>query len=272
MGKFSKSHNHNRRKILILIVLTLLLVLLLISSIAFHDRQLEDTLPTQSSETHPIPVTLGSDPIADCAPSNGTENTEVFPPSIPMDITFPIHLEDGLTITDIGKYAGIFIEDGTDEPVSNILMIQLQNNSQEDLYLATITMILDGKTASFQVTNLPASEQVVLLEQTKMEYASCIPSDIKTENVVFTDKFSMHEDVVRVTALSGVINVENISGTDITDDVFVYYKNYAGGVYLGGITYRIRISGGLKAGEIRQLMASRYHENGSRLLMVSFGS
>lgn len=187
------------------------------------------------------------------------------------EIQLPYVLEEGLTILGISKYAGIYMEDGSDEVVSNILMIQLENTSGQDLYLAQINLVFGDQTAVFQVTNLPDGETAVLLEQQRMAYTSQLPQSASAENVSFTTAFSMCADRVEVTALNGVINVRNISGEDIPDDIYVYYKNYAGGLYYGGITYRVRVEGGLKAGEIRQLMAARFHQDGSQLLMVTIG-
>ena len=55
-------------------------------------------------------------------------------------------------------------------------------------------------------------------------------------------------------------------------DIYIYYKNFSGGIYYGGITYRVKIEGGLKSGEIRQLMSTHYYEEASEILMVTYAS
>jgi len=49
------------------------------------------------------------------------------------------------------------------------------------------------------------------------------------------------------------------------------YKNAAADLYYGGITYRVRIEGGIKAGEIKQLMAGHFSETGSKIMFVTVG-
>ena len=49
----------------------------------------------------------------------------------------------------------------------------------------------------------------------------------------------------------------------------MYYKNSATDLLYGGITYRSKVSGGLKAGEIRQITAGHYNPKSSSIVMVT---
>ena len=228
-----------------------------------------------STETPNSPTTETPTPATEAPNSPTTEATDppVTQETSPqqVELQLPIVLQEGLTITNIDKYAGIYMEDGSDEMVSNLLMIQVENTTGKDLYLAQIKLEYGNKTAEFQVTNLPNGAKAVLLERQRMSYTAQLPQSASAENVAFTTEFSMFADQLEVNALDGVINVKNISGKDIPEDIYVYYKNYAGNLYYGGITYRIQIDGGLKAGEIRQIMASHYIQSSSKLLMVTIG-
>ena len=82
---------------------------------------------------------------------------------------------------------------------------------------------------------------------------------------------SLQEDKLQLQVLDGALNVINISGEDITGDVVIYYKNAAADVYYGGITYRVRIEGGIKADEIKQIMASHFSDSGSKVMFVTVG-
>lgn len=189
----------------------------------------------------------------------------------PEGAAMPIELGEGLRIIQIAAYAGLYLEDGSDEPVSDILMMELENTSDRALQLGNITLSYSDAVAEFTVSNLPAGKKVILLEQKRMAYTAAEPIDAKVENTVFLDAFSRYEDQLEIIARDGVINVCNITDRDIEQDIFIYYKNVAGGIYYGGITYRVRIRGGLKAGEIRQLMTEHYDAEGSEILMVSYG-
>jgi hypothetical protein len=51
----------------------------------------------------------------------------------------------------------------------------------------------------------------------------------------------------------------------------IYYKNYTQGLYYGGITYRVRVPGGIQADEVKQLTASHFSSTGSRVMFVTVG-
>lgn len=188
---------------------------------------------------------------------------------VPED-PFPMALGQGLAITAIEEYAGLYVEDGSDEAVQGLLMIILENQNEEDLQYAQITLDFADAQAQFDVTNLPAGGRCVLLEKNRMEYRSELPDAVGVKNVALMGKFPLHADVFEITTADGVINVRNISDEDITGDIFVYYKNVGGDLYYGGITYRAKIAGGLAAGEIGQVMTGHYYENASEILMVTY--
>lgn len=181
------------------------------------------------------------------------------------------NLIDGLQITDIGSYTGIYMEDGSDEVVSRVLMIVLTNNGVSTLQYAEIVMAGADREAVFTVSTLPAGESVVLLEQTRMAYTDAdeFTSAIAQNVTFFTEPLSLLEDRLKIQAVQGAINVTNISGADITGDIVIYYKNSSSDMFYGGITYRARIEGGLKDGELRQIVPSHFSADGSTILFVT---
>ncbi len=282
MPKYAKKKKKQKKSKLVPVMLTLILILVaLLAAMLFLMPGAEEDIPADD------PTTVATEPLEDQDEEN-TESDQPAETTVPTDVetepavtedvpaatepqTFPMVLRDGLQINAINKYAGIYMEDGSDEVVSGILMIELENTSDEDLHLAQIRLHYADVTAEFQVTNLPAHRKVILLEMNRMPYIAELPESAEAVNVAFVEKFSMYEDKLEIKALSGVINVRNISGEDITEDIYVYYKNTAGDTYYGGITYRIRIEGGLKKDEIRQMMASHFDEKTCQLLMVTIG-
>lgn len=182
-----------------------------------------------------------------------------------------IELIDGLFITHKGAYSGEFWEDGTDEEVSDIYSIVIENRGTQVLQYAEITIELEGKQAKFSLSTLPIGEKVQVLEQNKLEYQDSSIQNATIENVVFfRDGISMYEDIFEISGLDGALNVKNISDKDITGDIFIYYKNYGAEMFYGGITYRARIEGGISAGEIKQVMTSHYSLEDSLLMMITY--
>jgi hypothetical protein len=181
-------------------------------------------------------------------------------------------LGNGLELVSVGKFAGIYMEDGSNQIVSNTLMIKLANNSQKDLQFGKIVLEYPKFTAEFEATNIPAGRTVVLLEKNRREFVDERYNVATAQNLVFFSKnMTKAEDRIEISGRDGVLNVKNISAQSITGDIYVYYKYVAGDQLYGGVTYRAKISGGLDAGAMQQIMASHYDMDGSVILSVVIG-
>lgn len=238
------------------------------------------TEPTQAPTSEPTePSTAPADPPATEPTDPPTQPTvpPTAPPTQPptdppTSPTEPdLTMDRGLEIVDIGWYTGEYLEDGSNESVENILMILLANNGEEDIQYAEITLQVNGSPARFVVTTLPAGETMILLEQNKMPFvAGAAYTDAEAINVaVFKDTMDTKSGQLKIQGLNGAVNVTNISGKDIEGDIVIYYKNVYGDTMYGGITYRITISGGLKAGAVRQVMTKHFITDVSRIMFVT---
>ena len=187
------------------------------------------------------------------------------------DVRQTYSLGEGLEITDVGSYTGVYMEDGSDEVVTGVMMIIVSNTSDKALEYAEITLSGGAGEGRFTVSALPTGESVVLLEKNRKPYASGVEySQAKAENIAFfQSEISLMADELKIQPLDGGVNVTNISDRDIDGDIFICYKNEANGLLYGGIAYRVRIEGGLKAGEIRQIMTNHFSDSGTALIYVS---
>lgn len=219
----------------------------------------------------------GTEPTADPGTEPASEPTDpptepTDPPTTPVSPTEPdLTMDRGLEITDIGWYTGEYLEDGSNESVENILMVIVTNNGEEDIQYAEIQLLVDGEPANFTVTTLPAGESMILLELNRMPFkAGASYTDAVAANVaVFKTPMDTHGDELKIQGLNGAVNVTNISGSDISGDIVIYYKNVYGNTMYGGITYRITVQGGLKAGEVRQIMTKHFITDVSRIMFVT---
>ena len=184
-----------------------------------------------------------------------------------------VNLGYGVYVKDIAGYTGLYMEDGSDEVLSNILMMVVENGGDQDIQYAKINMDLGDQQAEFIITTLPVGESIVLLEQNRMawnkdtDYAAILP---KVENIAyFQEPTALHEDKLEIQIADGALNVTNISGADISGTIRVFYKNAAEDLLYGGITYQVTIEGGLKAEEIRQVMTKHASDTGSRIMFVT---
>ena len=149
--------------------------------------------------------------------SNGSEATGVatgnFQP-VPNPTVNIENLDDlesetykGLQVEKIGNYSGLFVEDGSNDIVSRVLMIIVKNTGSRTIQYGQIQLTDGSNTASFTLSTLPPGESVVLLEQNRMSYeAGKDLTEVKIENVaVFQQEPTLCEDQLKIQALDGVI-------------------------------------------------------------------
>ena len=232
----------------------------------FFENPEQETIPPKEMHTE-----INTETVTEAPPATEPKDTEAI--QIEQIYDALLDLGNGLIISEIGKYSGIYMEDGSDEVVSGLLMIVVANTTDADLQYADIQLKLRDGSASFSLTTLPAGSSAVVLAQNRVEYDADEAYDSALTNHLawFSAPLDLCQDRVKIQALDGVMNISNISGEDISGDVVIYYKNASADMFYGGITYRVRITGGLAAGEIRQIQADHFSENGSKILFVTCG-
>ena len=208
----------------------------------------------------------------DTVDKNGTFNTDT-PATVNGIKDININLGNGMYITNVGGYTGIYMEDGSDELVTGVTMIIVENTGKDDIQYAEILLPIGKEEAKFVLSTLPAGEKVVLLEKERMGYSgeSDCGSAIAQNVVIFDKPLDKMEDQFEIQLLGGMMNVRNISGSDIRGNIVIYYKNSAADILYGGITYRLTIEGGLAAGEVRQMPGSHISEKGSEVMFITVG-
>ena len=205
--------------------------------------------------------------------------TAAAAPSAPAEVSAaaeadwePRVLKDAIRVDKVGSYTGLYVEDGSDEPVSGLLMMVVTNITAEPIQYARLRLDTGAGLATFDVSVLPAGASAVLIEQGRMAYDSAADyagATLECVNLAGFDKpLSLQEDRLEIQVLNGAINITNISGEDISGTILLCYKNVSNGVYHGGIAYRVRLEQGLKAGEIQQLMGTHFHEGSSEILFA----
>lgn len=273
-GKYANQRKNKKKSRSLLIAISVCAVILavLVAFVFFlesrentDDPELDTTLNQVEQQTTP-----GTEASDNTSETTDVDDTNTSGQNNKQDV---YDLGSGVIITDFISYTGAFMEDRTDEVVTDVLAIQVTNFGEE--YIQTMDIILTaGDTqAQFSLSTLFPGETVVVLEMNRMAYSTAPEFEqLRTGNVALFDGHpGMFEDKLEFQCLNGVINVTNISDEDITGDILIYYKNYVSGVYYGGITYRLRIEGGLKAGEIRQGTAAHFNPDNSAIVFVTCG-
>ena len=207
----------------------------------------EGTKPTDPAPTEPAP-------------------TEPAPTKPPVDQKPTDQISGGeIVCKDYALFSGRFVEDGRDELVQNVAAILVKNESDQFLDLATISYDIDGKSAAFLVTGLPAGKSAWVMEITRMQashssvftYKDCIAS-FKSDVVLETDMFT-------VTADGNMLTATNTSGKTL-NNVCVYYRAiHDDGNYFGGITY-LADFGTLAPGESLEVLAGHYAQGAAEII------
>ena len=177
-----------------------------------------------------------------------------------------------LQIVSTGRYAGQFVEDGSDKTVSDVFCIRVKNTGSSDVQYAHITLSRGDERYEFDISTLPAGQTLQALElsaQAMPEKPQELTATVTTY-APFTEPLSMHDDLFTVTTSDSSITVTNNSGSDVAQ-VYVYYKNASGDMLLGGITYRAGVKN-LAAGESQSCYTSHSVLGTSNLLFVTYAA
>lgn len=267
--------------VVVIVLCVTVLILLLPDRDASSDISTETAQSTSGETDDALPETRNDSDETTSetaqADTSRDDTTEAVPddtqpaPSAALGLTLPLDLGRGLKLTRINSYTGLYMEDGSNEIISGVTMIKVENTGDEYIQYAEIALESDAGTANFVLSTLFPGQSIVVLEKDRKTYDSGAEySGASAGNVaVFSSVPSLCEDKLEIQALDGVINVTNISGGDIAGDVVIYYKNSRGDLLYGGITYRIRITGGIKNGEIRQIVADHFSASGSTIMFIT---
>lgn len=180
-------------------------------------------------------------------------------------------LGQGISLVEVRRYSGMYLEDGSDTIVQDVLAILVENTGEEAVQLATVELhTVDGQLYTFEFTTLLPGEQMLVLEKNRAAYDPTLQVVYAMTNgvAIFAEEPSMHSDVLELSTSDGAITVKNVSGDDFAGGR-VFYKNVSGDLLIGGITYMATVPA-LQEGQEVTLSAVHYTDSGSRLMFVTY--
>lgn len=182
-----------------------------------------------------------------------------------------LSLGDGLTILSVTRYAGYYVEDGSNDIVSGIAAARVRNNGDRNIQLLSFKLTdSHGQSYSFMITTLLPGQEVLALEMNRLTFNidTQIVSASVDSRAYFTSAPTLYPDQLRLTCTNGFITVENISSETVPAG-YVYYKNVSDELWVGGITYRTSFRA-LAPGEKITLSASHYTDELSRVIFITY--
>ncbi len=181
--------------------------------------------------------------------------------------------EQGICVTDICRMSPANEGESLSHS-DDVAGIIVYNDSEKTLQYAEITASFSDNTVhSYKISTLPSGASCFVSEESNAPYREITTGffGFEIKNVAFfAEEPSVYEDKLQFSGADGILNIKNISDTDIAEDIIVYYKDYKDSQLASGITYRVTVSGGLAAGEIKQVRASHYTQNESIVMFAQF--
>ena len=221
----------------------------------------------KKTETTPPPTNEKKEPTEDI--DEVVNQLEKQEEEAAKNIIFPYAIPGTeLVIQKIEPFDGIFLEDGTDEAVSNVTTMLLENKGYMDIEYAEISIKCDGKKLEFEVSVLPGGSSMIIQEKNKAQYKKGTYQECRAD-AAEAGRLEMSEKQVKVTEKGN----DSLEVTNLTDEMIpmvrIFYKYYMEkeNVYVGGITYTAKIDD-LEKGSTQVVTPKHYIDGDSRIVMV----
>lgn len=176
----------------------------------------------------------------------------------PLESETNINVDGWLKITKICEYEGR-------------IALVAENVSDVDVEYALLTAKNKNDTFTFSISALLRGTKVMLICNEPVEFN---PDEIytgwKTENIVNFEKTpEINDDKYEVSVVDGSISVRNVSGEDITSEIFIYYKEKKDDILNGSVTHRVRVAE-LKADAQTYINVSGLNEANCQILFTEY--
>ena len=146
-----------------------------------------------------------------------------------------------ISIRRLNAYSGPFLEDGSDEEVSNILALQFRNDGDQDLQYTEYVFNINGVDVPFKLSDLAVGQRCVVLAANKQAYNAADVLKLKSRLVAHVDSLRLDDDKLQVVDnADDTVTVINLTNQPVPV-ARVFYKTYYADhdTFVGGITYVI---------------------------------
>lgn len=269
MKKWTKKHSI--LAVVAAVAVLALIVVLIVWLLPGAEQPAVNTGNPQTPVQHPIAIDPDLQNMGQ-AQTPEQAKTSRIPGFTDQNCIAPTALSNGLAIVRSGSYTGLFVEDGSNEPCQEILALVVTNTSDRFLEWAEIAVPVGDRYAYFRLSSLPAGQSLLVMEKTAAAYVSdaAYGEAVLLSTAEGNKEFSLHTDRFSITAADHVVNLTNLTPENISGNIAIYYKNVAGGIYIGGITYKKTLPSGVAGGAVAQFICENYTVAGSELLFIVY--
>ena len=184
-----------------------------------------------------------------------------------MSYQFPFAIPGtDLVALELRSYSGIYLEEGSQEGVSNVAAIVLCNDGPNLLEHAQVELWKGKEKLNFELSYLPAGEKILVLESNKHPFTNDLISACSGNETLASREIP---DLIRIQQIGDrIVSIAN-PGPLPLKKLKVYYKNYdfESAMFLGGIVYEISIFS-LAPGESFVAQPMYYSSETSRIVNI----
>lgn len=208
----------------------------------------------------------------DLPESSPNQQTFDIPGFTPIENATIGDLGRNFRLAAVGRYSGPFMEDGSDEEVENVLALIVENQSDDFAEFVQLQLDVNGQPAQFRISAFAGHSYCFVLEKDRMTAPedSKLPLPEITSFAPLLSGVTDYSNDFDVYPANGTINLFNKSGRDFSSDVFLYFKTFSNGVYMGGITYRVTFSDGIANDTLAQALQSHFSKSSSVILYMNY--
>lgn len=177
----------------------------------------------------------------------------------------------GIEVVSLENITAAYVEDGSDEVLSDVMALTIKNASDKMLQLAEITVHSDAADYTFKATSIPAGGESRLMELNRAVMPGNIGEcSLSISQLAWDEQgLGMCEDSISIVPRSNGFVVKNLTGNTIeAGHINFYYKNVDGGVYIGGITYHAANNAAIAPGEELAVATAHFDAASSEIMFV----
>lgn len=185
-----------------------------------------------------------------------------------QDVEFPCVLRTtGLILQNLARYDGLFPEGEEEREVVDAAALMVYNPGNQWIRSVKILLTQSGQDYLFEISWLPPNSRVLVVEKNAQRFPAAPVEHCRCLSLSLSDEPPC-TDEIRIAEVQSGLQVENLTGREISRLV-LYYKQYIsdGDFYLGGYTCQKELTA-LAAGECREVAAYRYVPGYSRVVAV----
>lgn len=183
------------------------------------------------------------------------------------ELTFPYLIpESGLVIEGFMSYSGTYMEDGTDDAVSDVTGLMLYNPTERMVRFGAFALEQDSKQLYFFVYCLPPESRCLVLEKNRQRYTKQSITQCRQLNVRW-DYQELNTEQVQFVGFGKTLTVVNLGQEQ--RHVALWYKQYdrKKECFLGGVAYSA-YAFRLKPQEQRTLTPEYYDAASAKVVAV----